>query len=271
MLPSGVIFSACGNWGIVPIVEGSFNRGSEFKEKEGQDVKLKAKASKLWLGVLVAAMVAMLLAGSACGGGDSEDGDEEPVTTTVAVADELDDGTIAIAVEGLPYMMGSLYGGVDPLSNNVVPGAALWQGAQIRLRGLYRFNIAAWSEGDLSFHNECVTLYGDAGDLEVYVLEDFGSLPAEQAETSGDVSGTWDAGELVGTVTPVGGEWFEVDVPEAQVAEYKSDGGYIAFMLKATGETTPASTLMTPNACALSSYEYATSTGNDTPYVEWTV
>lgn len=229
-------------------------------------MRLKTKARKWWLGILVAAIMATFLAGSACGGGDSG-----PVTTTVAVADELDDGTISIAVASLPDVMGSLYGGVDPMSDNVVPGAALWMGEHLRIRGLYRFNIAAWSEGDLTFHDECVTLYGSPGDLEMYVLEDFGPLPAESAETREDVSGIWNAVELVGTVTPVDGEWFEVDVPEAQVDEYKSQDGYIAFMLKATGETTAAVALTAPNACSLSSYEHATKRGKDVPYVEWIV
>ena len=228
-------------------------------------MRLKTKARKWWWGILVAAIMATLLAGSACGGGDSG-----PVTTTVAVADELDDGTISIAVESLPEVMGSLYGGIDPQSKNVVPGAALWNNEQLRIRGLYRFNIAAWSEGDLTLHDECATLYGSPGDLEVYVLEDFGPLPAESAETREDVSGIWNAGELVGTVTPVAGEWFEVDVPEAQIAEYKSEDGYIAFMFKATGETTAPSNPMAPNACSLSSYEYATHMGKDVPWVEWT-
>ena len=231
-------------------------------------MRLKTKASKWWLGVLVVAMVATLLAGTACGGDDSGDGNGEPVTTTIAVADELNDGTISIAVAGLPAVMGSLFGGVDPMSDNVVPGAALWMGEQLRIRGLYRFNIAAWSEGDLTFHNECVMLYGSPGDLEVYILDDFGPLP-DPTSTSEDMSGIWNAGELVGTVTPVVTEWFEVDVPEARVAEYKSDDGYIALMLKATGETTPAIALTVPNACCLSSYEYATKRDKDVPYVEW--
>lgn len=234
-------------------------------------MRLNTKARKWWLGVLVVAMVAMLIAGTACGGGDSGDGNGEPVTTTVAVADELDDGQMTIAVESLPDLMGSLFGGVDYRTDNVVIGAAV-EGEQLRIRGLYRFNIAAWSEGDLSFHNECVALYGAPGDLEVYVLEDFPPLPAEKPGTfDEDVSGIWNGGELVGTVTPVEGEWFEVDVPEAQVTEYRSDDGYIAFMLKATGETTPASSLMAPNAIFLSSSEYAPSRGRDVPYVEWTV
>jgi hypothetical protein len=230
-------------------------------------VTLKIKTSKRWLGILVAAIMATLLAGSACGGGDSG-----PVTTTVAVADESGDGTMTIVVESLPDLMGSLWGGVDPRSDHVFVGAANQGGDQLRIRGLYRFNIAAWSEGDLSFHNECVMLYGAPGDLEVYVLEDFGPLPAERPATPDqeDVSEIWNGGELVGTVTPVANEWFEVDVPEAQVAEYKSDDGYIAFMLKATGETTPATTLMAPNAAFLSSYEYAPGMGKDVPWVEWT-
>jgi hypothetical protein len=237
----------------------------------------RTRRGKLWMtGSLVVAMLALIV-GSACSFQGETEEEEVPVTTTVEIATALDDGTVAIGAEGVAYGMylGSMYGGITTETQPfAASGGVLWDGAQLQSRGLYRFNISDWAEadGDITFNATVAYAYGERGELSVYVVEDFGTLPGTQGTESSDMSTLWSGGEQLGAAsTPGSGETVSVTVPAATVTEYASTDGYIAFMLKASGETNEATSALVPNAYILTCYEYASAyEGAGMPTVSWT-
>lgn len=236
-------------------------------------MRLGSMKGKWLVAVLATGMIGALVA-TACGSEyqAKDEEDNQPVTTKVEIADALDDGVASVGADGVPYgiYMGGLFGGVE-LVNQVASGAALYNDAQIQTRALYRFNVADWPGGvDVTFTTQCVTAYGTPGDLEVYLVSDFGSLPATQG-TPSDISALWNSGTKVTTLTPTSGGSVTVQIPADTVAASKSADGYLALMLKATGETTPAASFMAPNTYLLGCHEHAASAGVDKPSVQWTV
>ena len=226
---------------------------------------------KLVLMVLFAGIIAVLSVGVACG----SDSDDEPVTVRVDIASGDDDGIVLVETEEVAnnQFIGMLTGGGDfPEQQTYVSvGSVLYSSEQIRTRGLYRFNISDWSEGDVTFATRCMTISGDPGELTVYIMDDFGELPTlTYPEGVEDVENLWSEGEQVGSaLSPEEGEWFQVTIPEETVSQYKSEEGYIALKLKATGETELASGPISPNAYLLLCHEYSNYNHCEKPYVEW--
>jgi hypothetical protein len=247
--------------------------GEKEAHKEVNQMRLGAMVKKWWLGLAVAGLAGVMV-GAACGGSSELEG-RKTVTHTVAVAGATDDGIISIGADGVPYgvYMGTLYGGVTAVGTMTIDysacGAVLYN-AQLQTRALYRFNISEWTEGDVTFTTECLAVMSaTAGNLEVYVLQqDCGALPAGET-TAADQSTVWNGGQLLTTLTPAAGE-ISAQIPAATVTACRSAEGYIAIMVKATGETVPAASMFAPNAFTLSTYEYATTAGTDIPHVEWT-
>ena len=237
-------------------------------------MRLGAMVKKWWLGLAVAGLAGVMV-GAACGGSSELEG-RKTVTHTVAVAGATDDGIINVSADGVPYgqYIGTLYGGVTMIGTMTIDystcGAVQYNGANLQTRALYRFNISEWTEGDVTFTTQLLqVMSAGVGSLEVYVLQqDCGALPAGDS-TAADQSAVWNGGQLLTTVTPAAGE-ISAQIPAATVTECKSAEGYIAIMVKATGETTPAASMLAPNAFTLSTFEHATTAGTELPHVEWT-
>ena len=238
-------------------------------------MRLGAMVKKWWVGLAVAGLAGAMI-GAACGGSSELEG-RKTVTHTVAVANATDDGIVSIGADGVPYgvYMGTLYGGVTVVGPMTIDysvcGAILYESTQLQSRALYRFNISDWTEGDVTFTTQCLAVMSAAaGNLEVYVLtQDCGALPAGQTMPATQAA-VWNGGQLLTTLTPAANDTVSVQIPAATVTECKSADGYIALMLKATGETTPSASMFAPNAYTLSTFESATTAGTELPHVEWT-
>ena len=195
------------------------------------------------------------------------------------IAKGQDDGTVIVPAQGVAanQFLGTASGAVPGGEQSLLSaGAVLYLDEQIQTRALYRFDISQWSEGNITFRTQCMMRFGTPGDLEVYVTVDFGELDPELSDPEDeyeDVEAYWTGeSELLGSLNPSDNDWIEVVVPEDTVAEYKSEEGYIAFRIKATGETIEATALLTPNAYMLTCYERVQyNSAADPPNVTWTI
>ncbi len=133
-------------------------------------------------------------------------------------------------------------------------------------RAIYRFNILGYEDKSFIFHVKCVDKKGNPGDIEVYLVNDSGSLPSTPSEMS-DVSEVWnlvESGEKITTVTPVSGQWFTVNIPSSMVESKISENGYITIMLKLGNEDLNSNM----DYYSLSTYEYLQ--GSAKPYLSCT-
>ena len=82
-------------------------------------------------------------------------------THKVEVKAALDDG-IVVAVHDLlpdtPY--GSRFGAAPEETQMLCPGAAFYDGTNLRNRALLRFDISDWTEGDITFRGYCTLTLG---------------------------------------------------------------------------------------------------------------
>jgi len=141
-------------------------------------------------------------------------------------------------------------------------------------RGLMRFNISGWNGQNVTLRVYCTYKNGTPGDIEIYVIDDFGALPEEargdpnNPDDPGDVSSYWNLykdGDKVASVKVNVGEWLEVIIPKDIIEKHKTSEGIIAFMFKIADETIPDY-----NFYGLETYEYASKNNLDPPYLMWT-
>jgi len=188
-----------------------------------------------------------------------------PKEEKILVSSGMDDGTVYILREYGP-IAGYIWGGGE----GALIGTALSGNHSTISRGLMRFNISEWKSGVILLKIFCTGKRGDPGQIEIYVINDFGSLPPEprgdpeNPEDPGDVSSIWnlcDNGYKVATVTPEEGKWIEINVPEDVVTSYKN-GDILAFMIKLSNED-----IEDNNWFAIATYEYAISNNMDPPHL----
>ena len=177
---------------------------------------------------------------------------------------ETDDGGVAVLSELLPELKaGFINGGGE----GVLLGALLAGDNPLTCRALYRFKVSEWDGGEVMLHLLCVDETGSPGEVEVYVVEDFGPLPASPSEDPIDVSDIWnlvDSGVKVSELSPSKGRWMEIVVDASTVEEMRSSDGYLAFMLKLAEEDVEPG-----NLYILSTYEYAAAHGGEKPHLTW--
>lgn len=139
-------------------------------------------------------------------------------------------------------------------------------------RGLMRFNISDWNGRDITLKIYCIIKEGSPGELEIYLINDFGELPPEpqgdpqNPDDPGDVTYYWNlyqTGIKVGSVQLEAGSWLTITIPGDKVADYKTGSGVIAFMFKLADESG------TYDYYGLETYEYADKANIELPYIEW--
>lgn len=191
-------------------------------------------------------------------------GGSSPKGYSLDVGAETDDGGVAVLNALLPEMKA---GFVNGGGEGVLIGVLLAGENPLTSRGLYRFDISNWEEGDITLHIRCVDVGGSPGEVEVYVVKDFGALPASPGENPVNVSDTWNlvsSGIKVGSTSPSKGKWIEVVVDSSVVEKMRSADGYLAFMLKLANENVEPG-----NVYIFSTYEYTASHDGEKPHLTW--
>ncbi|RLF33848.1 MAG: hypothetical protein DRN07_01420 [Thermoplasmata archaeon] len=225
-----------------------------------KDEKNRSASQRLWS---VVAVVLILMAGVLLPGCEKKTAG--PTEKVAEIKIGTDDGCVSALTHFLPD---AAYGFVISGFDRASVGVALSGGGDsLTGRALYRFDISDWNDGTITFHCRCISRTGAPDSIEVYVIDDFGSLPASPGSDPQDVSATWNllnTGVKVGEISPIAGNWFEISIPNAVVQEKKTGEGYLAIMLKLSNEEIGAD-----NAYDLSTYEYAESRHENKPYLAW--
>lgn len=205
--------------------------------------------------VAIASLVGIFLSG--CGKKSAE--------KTAEIKVETDDGSVALYPGSGMGFYGGKSGNGGPQETWVGP-ALDGGGVLFVTRGLYRFDITEWTEGDITFHLHCLGKEGSPSTLEIYVVDDFGSLPDTLVGPQ-DVSEIWDlpeTGKNIGQATPSSDDWLETSISASVVQEKKTPEGYLAIMLKVSNED-----INETNFYQMSNYESAVARNEDKPYLEW--
>ena len=188
-----------------------------------------------------------------------------PKEKKIYITSSGDDGTVFILRDYGP-IAGYIYGG----GSGALIGTALSGNHSTISRGLLRFNISEWRGGAISLRIFCITKQGEPGQIDIYVISDFGPLPEEpygdpeNPDDPGDVSSIWNlclTGYRVSTITATEGSWIEVEVPEDVIISYR-DGNILAFMIKLSNED-----IEDNNWFGIATYEYAIANNMDPPHL----
>ena len=185
-----------------------------------------------------------------------------PKKYVVSITEPLDDGVVYILRDYGPEA-GYTWGGGE----GALVGVAAGGEHNTTSRALYRFKITEWTKGDITLHLYCTIVKGTPGKVEVYVVNDFSSLPQNQTGDPHDVSSVWnlvESGEKIAELSLSEGSWFEVKLSSSVVSTYKTSTGYLAIMIKLEDET-----LEGEHYYGLLTYEYATKNNMDPPYLTW--
>lgn len=175
-----------------------------------------------------------------------------------------DDGSAAVLKAFMPNMTaGFVLGNAEDLMMGFLLGGT----NEIIARAYFRFNISDWNEEDATFHLLTTTKTVGAGLVEVYVINDFGSLPLEQSNNPLDVSSWWNlqaAGSLIGEYSPTTQDRLLVTIPSTLINEYK-EGDYLALMIKLVNESKLG------DYYVFASYDYGKGRDNDNykPYLTY--
>ncbi len=131
-------------------------------------------------------------------------------------------------------------------------------------RALYRFDVSTWTAGDVKLHVNCRNVAGTPGQLDVYCVPDFDTIPtfSGRAEVSYWVA-LKDSGELATTVPAFTAGWVAATIPAATVARWKSAANGLAFCLCAHDET-----VMPSHYYSFNTYE-TTPPGVLKPFLSW--
>ena len=223
-------------------------------------VEAKIMQKKLALPVIVAAVcVATVFVFIMQGGGGSPS-----VVQRSEVKVDTDDGGVIVLTDLLPDLKAGFINGGNEL--NII-GVMKAGNTTITSRALYRFDISNWKKGDITFNVHCIKKEGNPEKLEVYCINDFGSLPKSPGEEPTDVSDLWNligTGVRVGSVSPSENQWFKVVIKESVIQDMKTSDGYLALLLKTSNEDAEPG-----NVYIISTYEYAVSHNENKPNLTW--
>jgi len=144
----------------------------------------------------------------------------EPTGKTAEIRVRTDDGGVSALTQFLPD---TAFGFVISDFDRMSVGVGLSGGGDtLTSRALYRFDISGWAEGTITFHGHCISKTGSLGNIQVYVIDEFGTLHNSPEPSPEDVSGTWNllnTGIKVGEISPSDGDWFEVSIPNSVIQE----------------------------------------------------
>jgi hypothetical protein len=132
-------------------------------------------------------------------------------------------------------------------------------------RALYRFDISTWTSGDVKLHVFCEKVYGTPGQLALYCVPDFDTIPTPSGWS--DVrywAALKDSGELAGTSPAIDSGWVAITIPAAAVARWRSATNGLALCLCASDEAT----LPTNNYYMFDTFD-TTPPGLLKPFLSW--
>lgn len=210
-----------------------------------------------------AIILSILLAG--CEENQESNNGTPPSQVKIEVETGGDDGGVVALTDLLPETaFGVLNGGSDqPFMVGLFTSGG---GDNLTGRAIYRFNILGYENKSFIFHVKCVEKRGNPGNIEVYLVNDPGSLPSTPSEMS-NVSEVWNLvenGEKITTITPTSGQWITVNIPSSIIESKISENGYITIMLKLGNEDLSSNM----DYYSLSTYEYLQ--GSAKPYLSYT-
>ncbi|MEO0107648.1 MAG: Ig-like domain-containing protein [candidate division WOR-3 bacterium] len=181
-------------------------------------------------------------------------------TPKVEIAGAADDGTYSVNRQLLPdSACGFIYG------RNTTAAVGVYRVPDtMASRALYRFDVSSWTSGDIELHLRCREIQGASpGQVDLYVVPDFDTVPTVQAKTRLDSYWNLTAhGALADTLTPDTG-WFALRVPANLAQQYRSATGYLGLLIRAHEEMA-----LVDCHYVLDTYE-TTSPGMRRPYLTW--
>jgi len=132
-------------------------------------------------------------------------------------------------------------------------------------RALYRFDISTWTSGDVKLHVFCSKIQGTPGQLDVFCIPDYDTIPTPTGWT--DVrywAALKDSGELAATSPAFDTGWVAVTIPAAAVTRWRTATNGLALCLSAHDEAT----LPTNNYYDVDTYD-STDPGRLKPFLSW--
>jgi len=180
----------------------------------------------------------------------------------VEIAKEVDDGVVVRERDG----GGGYYtGGVGEVAGLLAVGVFSFQPV-LESRALFRFDICSWEGGDVTFHLYC-TSFGYKGNpsVDIYVVEDFGSLPTQRVLNWKTMWNIIANGTKVNSlpIEPIKGEWLSVTIPASVIEDKQSEWEcYIGIVVKLHDES------VSPYVVVNFS-DYSARHGGARAYIEW--
>lgn len=179
----------------------------------------------------------------------------------VELAQGKDDGSVSLLTHLQPNLFGFVYGSLEECRVGIgVSGG----GDTLLGRPVFRFKIADWTKGEITFHFRYNNTSGTPGLIQVFCIKNFGAL---RDTGPADISWLWqaaDSGRMVGEPLFRADSTFEAVAPESVVTAMKSSDNYLAFMLKLKNEG-----LLAENWVRITNYEYAETHDAEKPYLTW--
>lgn len=182
------------------------------------------------------------------------------VVPRATIADAPYDGAFSFARRFLPdSTKGMIFG------RNTTAAVGVFVSPETLVsRGLYRFDISTWTAGDIRLHLSCRGVTGTPGQVDVYCVPDFDTIPTPGGWAN---VGYWialkDSGELAATVPAFTSGWMAATIPAAMVARWKSATNGLAFCVSAHDEA-----MLPSHYYNFETYE-TTSPGMNKPFLSW--
>jgi len=210
---------------------------------------------------IVILLMLCLVVGTILFSGCTEEEQSTQYGIRIEIKTGVDDGGVVVLTDLLPNAFGTTNGGSDQpfMVGLLVSGG----GDNLTGRGIYRFDISGYENENFTFHVKCVEKHGMPGALGIYVTNDSGSLDINPSNMT-NVSQVWnliETGEKIAVVTPVSGQWINVNIPSSKLVSKITDEGYVVIMLKLENEDINSNN----DYYGFSTYEY--SQGSAKPYL----
>ena len=183
---------------------------------------------------------------------------------TIDVHLGIDDASVSALSDLLPNnTFGFVITGFDRASVGVGLSGG---GDSLTSRAIFRFNVSDINES-VDLHLYCISKIGSPGNVEVYIVNDSGTLHDSEGPQPENVSNIWnliDTGIKLTEIKPSENGWSEINIPFSTIVEKRGKDGYITIMVKLADENIDPA-----NVYEFSTFEYAQSHGGNGPYLSY--
>lgn len=168
---------------------------------------------------------------------NNDNNDEPYAEDLIKIKNEYDDGSMVILSDYEQTYTGWVH------STGDVPAvcglASSGGGDNLTSRIVFRFDLSSWNGEKLSFHAKCIDVYGNPGQIELYLINDTGSIPTNQ-ENLTNISQYWllkNNGIKISTVNGSKNKWIQIPLPYESIQKKISNDAMLCILLKIVDES----------------------------------